>query len=63
MELHCKAELDTKAELDVKWLREFKEQEKDYNMFYKDKPTSVKLYFLYVNHYNVVEFFKMIHIY
>lgn len=58
MELHCKAELDTKAELDVKWLREFKEQEKDYNMFYKDKPTSVKLYFLYVNHYNVVEFFK-----
>jgi len=51
-------ELDVKAELDVKWLREFKEQEKDYNMFYKDKPTSVKLYFLYVNHYNVVEFFK-----
>ena len=44
--------------IDDKWLRDFKEQENEYNAFYKEKPTSIKLYFLYVNKYNVVEFFK-----
>lgn len=49
---------DFDLNIDDRWLREFKEKEKDYNDFYKDKPTSIKLYFLYVNKYNVIEFFK-----
>jgi len=51
-------DIDDNMNIDDKWLRDFKEQEKDYNDFYKEKPTSINLYFLYVNNQNVVEFFK-----
>ena len=40
--------------IDDKWVK----QEKKYNDFYRDKPTSIKLYFIYVNNQNVVEIFK-----
>ena len=33
-------------------------QEQKYNDFYREKPTSINLYFIYVNNQNVVEFFK-----
>ena len=51
-------DVDDNMNIDDKWLRDFKEQEKDYNDFYKEKPTSINLYFIYVNNQNVVEFFK-----
>ena len=51
-------DIDDDMNIDDKWLRDFKEQEKDYNDFYKEKPTSINLYFIYVNNQNVVEFFK-----
>jgi hypothetical protein len=40
--------------IDDKWLK----QEQKYNDFYREKPTSINLYFIYVNNQNVVEFFK-----
>jgi hypothetical protein len=51
-------DIDNSINIDDKWLRDFKEQEQNYNDFYKIKPTSIKMYFLYVNSHNVVEFFK-----
>lgn len=51
-------QIDDNMQIDDKWLREIKEKEKDYNEFYKEKPSILKLYFLYVNHFNVAELFK-----
>ena len=45
-------------ELDNSWITKFKEEEENYNDFYKEKPTSVKLYFMYVNRENLIEFIK-----
>lgn len=45
-------------EIDNKWLREIKDNEKDYNDFYKEKPTSIKIYHLYVSRDNQVHFSK-----
>ena len=45
-------------EIDNKWLKEIKDNEKDYNDFYKEKPTSIKIYHLYVNRENQVDFSK-----
>jgi len=45
-------------ELDNSWVDEFKEKEEDYDDFYKEKPTSIKLFFLYVNESNKIDFFK-----
>jgi len=45
-------------ELDNSWITKFKEEEEKYNDFYKEKPTSVKLYFMYTNRENFIEFIK-----
>jgi hypothetical protein len=45
-------------EINNKWLKEIKDNEKDYNDFYKEKPTSIKIYYLYVNKDNEVNFCK-----
>jgi len=45
-------------EIDNKWLKEIKDNEKDYNDFYKEKPTSIKIYHLYVSRENQVVFSK-----
>jgi hypothetical protein len=45
-------------EINNKWLKEIKDTEKDYNDFYKEKPTSIKIYYLYVNKDNEVNFCK-----
>jgi hypothetical protein len=45
-------------EIDNKWLKEIKDNEKDYNDFYKEKPTSIKIYHLYVSRENQVDFSK-----
>ncbi len=45
-------------ELDNSWIEQFKEEDSEYNNFYKEKPTSVKLYFMYINKEKEVEFIK-----
>ena len=40
--------------MDNKWIN----QEKEYNIFYKEKLTSIKLYFIYVNTQDIVEYVK-----
>ena len=36
-------------EIDNSWIEQFKEEDSEYNNFYKEKPTSVKLCFMYIN--------------
>lgn len=45
-------------EIDNSWITKFKEEESEYNNFYKEQPTSVKLYFMYVNKENIIDFIK-----
>ena len=45
-------------ELDNSWIEQFKEEDSEYNNFYKEKPTSVKLCFMYINKEKEVEFIK-----
>ena len=45
-------------ELDNSWVDDFKEKEEDYDDFYKEKPTSIKLFFLYINDSNNIESLK-----
>ena len=45
--------------IDDVWLRDFINEEKQYNQFYKEKPTSVKLIFLYTSSlFDVLQFIK-----
>jgi hypothetical protein len=36
-------------DLDVSWIERYKELEKDYDDFYKEKPENIEMFFLYVN--------------
>ena len=49
---------EEEEELDNSWIREFKEKEEEYDDFYKEKPSNIKLFFLYVNKSNDIEFLK-----
>lgn len=44
--------------LDESWVLQFKKEENDYNDFYMEMPTSIKLYFMYVNNENSIEIVK-----
>ena len=46
---------DDIEELDNSWIKEFKDIESDYDDFYKEKPSSVKLFFIYVDSSNNIE--------
>jgi hypothetical protein len=35
--------------MDDKWIQEFSEKEKDYNVLYKDNISYIRVYVLYVN--------------
>ena len=50
--------IDNIHEIDNSWIDKFKEEESEYNNFYKERPTSIKLYFMYVNKENIIEFIK-----
>jgi len=54
----CNIQEEEDYEINNKWLKEIKDTEKDYNDFYKEKPTSIKIYYLYVNKENEVSFCK-----
>ena len=45
---------DNDIVMDNTWIH----QEKEYNIFYKEKLTSIKLYFIYVNTQDIVEYVK-----
>jgi hypothetical protein len=45
-------------ELDTSWIKEYKDKEKNYNEFYKEPVSSIKLFFIYVNKDNIIEFLK-----
>jgi hypothetical protein len=45
-------------ELDDSWIKEFKKLESDYDDFYKETPSSVKVFFLYTAKNNTVESLK-----
>ena len=36
-------------ELDVSWIELYKDLEKDFDDFYKEKPENIQMFFLYVN--------------
>ena len=40
---------DNELELDVSWIQMYKDQEKNYDDFYKEKPESIEMFFLYIN--------------
>ena len=40
--------------LDTNWLDEFKAAERDYNEFYKEPVTSIRIYLIYVNKHNEI---------
>ena len=40
---------DNELELDVSWIQMYKDLEKDYDDFYKEKPESIEMFFLYIN--------------
>jgi hypothetical protein len=44
--------------LDESWIYNFKNEESEYNDFYKEKPTSVKLYFMYINREKIIDIIK-----
>lgn len=44
--------------LDDSWIYKFKNEESDYNDFYKEKPTNVKLYFMYINREKIIDIIK-----
>tara|TARA_Y100000768_G_scaffold302371_1_gene236262 strand:+ start:1557 stop:2054 length:498 start_codon:yes stop_codon:yes gene_type:complete len=45
-------------ELDTSWIKEYQDKEKNYNEFYKEPVSSIKLFFIYVNKDNIIEFLK-----
>jgi hypothetical protein len=45
-------------ELDNSWITEYKDAEKDYNDFYKEQPSSIKLFFIYVDKSNNISFIR-----
>ena len=45
-------------DLDNSWIKEFKETELNYNQFYKEQPTSVKFFYIYINSSNDIESIK-----
>lgn len=47
--------------LDESWIYNFKNEESEYNDFYKEKPTSVKLYFMYINREKIIDIIKTEH--
>lgn len=47
--------------LDESWIYKFRNEENEYNDFYKDKPTSVKLYFMYINREKIIDIVKTEH--
>jgi hypothetical protein len=48
-------EIDPEEILDTKWIDEFKEQESNYNDYYKEPVTAINIYLLYVNKDNELE--------
>lgn len=46
---HNNQEEDDIESIDESWVNEFKEEEKEYNDFYKEKVDNITLFFLYVN--------------
>ena len=41
--------------LDTEWINHFEDEDRDFNDFYKEPITSIKIYFLYVNTKNELE--------
>lgn len=50
--------IDEISELDNSWVEKFKKEESEYNNFYKEKPTSIKLFFIYVNREKIIDLIK-----
>jgi hypothetical protein len=48
-------ENDEEERLNTQWIEQFKREEDDYNDFYKEPVTSIKVFFLYVNKTNELE--------
>ena len=48
-------ENDEEERLNTQWIEQFKREEDDYNDFYKEPVTSIKVFFLYVNKNNELE--------
>jgi len=46
---HSNSDDDINDELDGGWMTEFKKLEESYEEFYKEPPSSVKLYFLFID--------------
>ena len=50
--------MEEEEDIDTSWIEEYKDSEKEYDAFYKDKCTRVKLFFMYVNRENTIECIK-----
>ena len=50
--------MEEEEDIDTSWIEEYKDSEKEYDVFYKDKCTRVKLFFMYVNKENSIECIK-----
>lgn len=46
---------DNELELDVSWIQMYKDLEKNYDDFYKEKPESIEMFFLYINQHSELE--------
>lgn len=42
-------------DLDIEWIKTFENEDKDYNFFYKEPITNIKVYFLYINSKNELD--------
>ena len=48
-------EEDDELDLDVSWIEMYKDLEKNYDDFYKEKPENIEMFFLYINEDSVLE--------
>jgi len=46
---------DDELDLDVSWIEMYKDLEKNYDDFYKEKPENIEMFFLYINEDSVLE--------